>query len=279
VTRSGTGGDILRATILGCGSSGGVPRLGGEDGAGAWGACDPADPRNRRRRCALLVERVGAGGVTRVLVDAGADVREQLLSARVGTLDAALITHEHADHVHGIDDLRPIVLNRRERLDVWADPDTGAMLADRFAYVFVQPEGSSYPPIYTLRIHDGTVRVDGAGGPVETTAHVVEHGPNFAARGFRFGGLAYTPDVSELREDTAGKLADLDIWIVDALRWTPHPTHAHVDRTLDWIAAIRPKRAILTNLHNDLDYAELAAYLPANVVPAFDGMQVELPVV
>ncbi len=268
--------DILRATILGCGSSGGVPRLGGEDGAGAWGRCDPAEPRNRRRRCALLVERIGPAGTTRVLVDAGADVREQLLSARVGTVDAALITHEHADHVHGIDDLRPIVLNRRERLDVWADPDTGATLAERFAYVFEQPEGSSYPPIYNLRIHDGTVVVDGAGGIVEARAHVVAHGPGFDARGFRFGGLAYTPDVSALKDDTAEKLAGLDVWIVDALRWTPHPTHAHVDMTLEWIAAVAPKRAILTNLHNDLDYAELAAYLPPTVEPAYDGMRIEL---
>jgi len=271
-------GDILRATILGCGSSGGVPRLGGEDGSGAWGQCDPLNPKNRRRRCALLVERIGSDGITRVLVDAGADVREQLLSAKAGTVDAVIVTHEHADHVHGIDDLRPIVLNRRERLDIWTDPDTGAMLAHRFAYVFEQPEGSAYPPIFNLRLHDGSVTVEGAGGPVEARAHVVDHGPNFEARGFRFGGLGYTPDVSALQEDSAEKLADLDVWIVDALRWTPHPTHAHVDRTLEWIAAIKPRRAILTNLHNDLDYEELAAYLPENVEPAWDGMQIEVAI-
>ena len=271
--------DTLRATILGCGSSGGVPRLGGEDGRGNWGACDPANPKNRRRRCALLVERIGAAGTTRLLVDVGADAREQLLSAGVGTLDAALITHDHADHVHGLDDLRAIVLNRRERLDVWADPDTGAALADRFAYAFVQPEGSSYPPIYTLRLHDGMVRVAGAGGPVDAVAHVVNHGQTYVARGFRFGGLAYTPDVSALHGDTAEKLADLDVWIVDALRWTEHPTHTHVDRTLEWIAAIRPKRAVLTNLHIDLDYEALSAYLPDTVEPAYDGMRIELPVV
>ena len=269
-------GDILRATILGCGSSGGVPRLGGEDGGGAWGKCDPTNPKNRRRRCALLVERIGTDGMTRVLVDAGADVREQLLSAKAGTVDAVLVTHEHADHTHGIDDLRPIVLNRRERLDIWADPETGAMLKYRFAYVFEQPEGSPYPPIFNLRLHDGSVMVNGAGGPVAALAHVVDHGPTFEARGFRFGGLAYTPDVSALQDDTAEKLADLDVWIVDALRWNPHPTHAHVDQALEWIAAIKPKRAILTNLHNDLDYEELSAYLPDNVEPAWDGMQVEV---
>ena len=271
-------GDTLRFTILGCGSSGGVPRLGGDDGGGNWGRCDPANPKNRRRRCALLAERIGAQGATRLLIDAGPDLREQLLSAKVGLLDAALITHEHADHVHGIDDLRPIVLNRRQRLDIWADPGTAAMLSQRFSYVFEQPEGSTYPPIYDLRIHDDTVRIEGAGGSLEAVAHVVDHGPGFEARGFRIGGLAYTPDVSALRGDTAERLAGLDVWIVDALRWTPHPTHAHVDLALEWIEAIAPKRAVLTNLHNDLDYAELAAYLPAAVEPAWDGMRIELPV-
>ncbi len=270
-------GDILRATILGCGSSGGVPRLGGEDGRGAWGKCDPTNPKNRRRRCALLVERIGTEGTTRVLVDVGPDAREQLLDAGIGTIDAAILTHEHADHTHGLDDLRPIVINRRKQLDIWTDPDTAAMLEVRFGYAFTQPEGSLYPPIFTLRIHDEMVTVDGAGGAITTTAHTIAHGPNFDARGFRFGGLAYTPDVSALRDDTAAALADLDVWIVDALRWTPHPTHAHVDLTLEWIETIKPKRAILTNLHNDLDYEELAAYLPDTVIPAYDGMQIDLP--
>lgn len=270
-------GGTLRATILGCGSSGGVPRLGGEDGTGLWGQCDPANPKNRRRRCALLVEKITPDGMTRVMVDAGPDLREQLLTAQVGDLDAVLITHEHADHIHGIDDLRPIVIHRKQRLDVWTDPDTGAVLRDRFSYVFVQPEGSAYPPILNLLIHDGALSVEGAGGALRACAHVVDHGDNFRARGFRFGGLAYTPDVSMLHDDSAEALADLDMWIVDALRWTPHPTHAHVDRTLEWIAKIKPKRAILTNLHNDLDYEELSAYVPENVVPAYDGMVVELP--
>lgn len=269
--------DILRATVLGCGSSGGVPRIGGADGTGNWGECDPANPRNRRRRCALLVERISDSGTTRVLVDVGADAREQLLSAGVSDLDGVIVTHDHADHIHGIDDLRPIVLNRKRRLDVWSDPDTARTLTKRFSYVFEQPEGSTYPPIYNLIVHDDSLTVEGAGGPVEAVAHVVDHGPNFVARGLRFGGLAYTPDVSALREDTADALAGLDLWIVDALRWTPHPTHAHVDLTLEWIAAIRPKRAILTNLHIDLDYDVLAAYLPDGMEPAYDGMTVELP--
>lgn len=270
--------DMLRATLLGCGSSGGVPRVGGADGRGNWGACDPTNPKNRRRRCALFVERIGAGGITKVVVDTGPDIREQLMDAGIGDLDAAILTHDHADHIHGIDDLRPIVLNNKRRLDVWADPQTAATLEKRFGYVFVQPEWSTYPPIYNLCLHDGRVTVDGAGGVIQADAHVVDHGPNFEARGFRFGGLAYTPDVSALQADTAELLADLDLWIVDALRWAPHPTHAHVDQALEWIAQIKPKKAILTNLHVDLDYQELADYLPEGVVPAYDGLSVSLPI-
>ena len=264
----------LRATILGCGSSGGVPRIGGADGTGDWGACDPANPKNRRRRCALLIEQDGPEGTTRVLIDAGADLREQLLGAGVSDLDAVIFTHDHADHIHGIDDLRPIVLRRRRRLDCWADACTADILSHRFGYVFIQPEGSAYPPILNLQVHDERVTVEGAGGIVTAEAHIVEHGANVVARGFRIGDLAYTPDVSLLREDTPSKLAGLDTWIVDALRYTPHPTHAHVDRTLEWIAEIRPRRAILTNLHIDLDYDELSARLPEGVEVAHDGMLV-----
>lgn len=267
-------GKKLRATILGCGSSGGVPRIGGAHGGGDWGACDPTNPKNRRRRCALLVEQESETGITRVLIDAGADLREQLLGARISDLDAVILTHDHADHIHGIDDLRPIVLRRKRRLDVWADTYTADILTQRFGYVFVQPEGSSYPPILNLQVHDETVTIEGAGGTLSAHAHIVEHGPNVVARGFRIGDLAYTPDVSLLRDDTPEKLEGVDTWIVDALRYTPHPTHAHVERTLEWIAEIKPRRAILTNLHVDLDYDELSAWLPKGVEVAYDGMNV-----
>ena len=187
----------LRVTILGCGSSGGVPRVGGPDGA-QWGACDPSEPKNQRRRCSILVERVGSHGTTRVLVDAGPDLRSQLLDAAVPDLNAVLITHEHADHVHGIDDLRPIVISRKERLDVWADPHTAAALRERFSYVFVQPEGSNYPSILKLNEMGESLTIDGDGGSITAVAHVVEHGPGVQARGFRFDNIAYTPDVSAL---------------------------------------------------------------------------------
>ena len=264
----------LRITILGCGSSGGVPRPGGPDGA-QWGACDPTEPKNRRRRCSILVERLSETGTTRVLVDAGPDLRAQLLDAKVPDLDAVLITHEHADHVHGIDDLRPIVIARKARLDVWTDPGTATSLRDRFSYVFVQPEGSSYPPILTLREMGDNLTIDGAGGPITADAHVVEHGPGFNARGFRFGDIAYTPDVSALDDAAWAALEGVDTWIVAALRRDPHPTHAHLERTLEWIARLNPKRAIVTNLHNDLDYATLSAELPDSVMAAYDGLSIE----
>jgi len=264
----------LRITILGCGSSGGVPRVGGPDGA-QWGACDPNEPKNRRRRCSILVERIGAGGTTRVLVDAGPDLRTQLLDAAVPDLDAVLITHEHADHVHGIDDLRPMVIARKSRLDVWSDPETAAALRLKFGYVFVQAEGSNYPPILNLCEMGESLTIEGAGGPLTAHAHVVDHGPGVKARGFRFDDIAYTPDVSGLDEAAWAALDGVDTWIVDALRRDPHPTHAHLERTLEWIARLAPRRAIVTNLHTDLDYPTLCAELPDTVIAAYDGLRIE----
>lgn len=257
----------LRATILGCGSSGGVPRIGN-----AWGACDPAEPRNTRRRCSLLVERLMGDEVTRVLIDTSPDLRVQLLDAGVGELDAVVYTHAHADHVHGIDDLRVVAQNRGSRLPVWADAETADMLITRFGYVFVQPPGSAYPPILDLRaIEDGPFEVKGPAGPVVFQPIRVQHG-RIEALGFRIGGFAYLPDVSDLPEAAWPLLAGLDVWILDALRYRPHPTHVHLARSLEWIARAAPRRAVLTNLHNDLDYATLAAEVPANVVPAHDGL-------
>ncbi|EYD77756.1 Metal-dependent hydrolase of the beta-lactamase superfamily I, PhnP protein [Rubellimicrobium mesophilum DSM 19309] len=254
--------------ILGCGSSGGVPRLGGE-----WGACDPTDPRNARTRCSALVTRQGPKGTTRVLIDTSPDLRQQLLAAGVGSLDAVLYTHPHADHVHGIDDLRMIVFNMRTRLPVWADEPTSRELLHRFDYAFETPPGSGYPPICDLHRIDGPVTIDGAGGPLTFTPFEVEHG-NIPALGFRVGGLAYLPDVSGIPDPVWPALADLDVWIVDALRYKPHPTHAHLAQTLDWIARARPRRAVTTNMHVDLDYATLSRDLPAGVIPAHDGLEI-----
>ncbi len=259
-----------RLRILGCGSSGGVPRLGGH-----WGDCDPDDPRNRRTRCSLLVTRQGPNGVTRVLIDTSPDLRQQLLDAGIGELDAVLYTHSHADHVHGLDDLRMIVFNMRRQLPVWTDGDTGQQLLSRFGYAFVQPEGSPYPPICNLHTIDGDVTIEGAGGPITFTPFAVDHGSIEALR-FRIGNAAYLPDVADIPDAAWPHLEGLDLWILDALRRDPHPTHAHLAKSLEWIARAAPDRAVLTNMHIDLDWATVDAETPANVIPAHDGMVLSL---
>ena len=261
----------MRYTILGCGSSGGVPRLGGH-----WGECDPANPRNHRRRCSMLVERVTDAGTTRVLIDTSPDLRAQLLDAGVGELDAVVYTHSHADHVHGLDDLRMIVFNMRRRLPVWADGDTQNDLYSRFGYAFMQPEDSPYPPILDMHTIKGDIAIEGAGGTVRLTPFTAHHGA-IDALGFRIGGLAYLPDVISLPDESWQVLAGLDCWVVDALRRSPHPTHAHLDLTLEWIARVQPRRAVLTNMHIDLDYQTVADETPAHVTPAHDGLVITLP--
>ncbi|GAB5438047.1 MBL fold metallo-hydrolase [Falsiruegeria mediterranea] len=256
----------LRFTILGCGSSGGVPRLGGH-----WGDCDPSNPRNVRRRCSMLVERDGPEGTTTVLIDTTPDMRGQLLDAGTGRLDGVVYTHSHADHVHGIDDLRMIVYNMRARVPVWADGDTQNALLSRFGYAFIQPEGSPYPPILDLKTIDGAFEINGPGGPISFRPFTVGHG-SIDSLGFRIGDLAYLPDVAEIYDDAWAELEGLDCWILDALRRAPHPTHVHLDRALEWIEKMAPKRAVLTNMHIDLDYATVEAETPDHITPAYDGM-------
>ena len=260
----------LSIRILGCGSSGGVPRLGGH-----WGDCDPTNPKNARTRCSALLTRTSPKGETRVLIDTSPDMRAQLLAADVGTLDAVIYTHGHADHVHGLDDIRMVVFNLRKRLPVWADAETSAQLRARFDYAFEQPEGSSYPPICDLNTLDGDVTIEGAGGPITLTPLTVEHG-NINALGFRVGNLAYLPDVSDIPAEAWDKLANLDLWIVDALRRDPHPTHAHLSKTLGWIEQLAPKRAVLTNMHIDLDYQTVDDETPDHILPAYDGLTLTL---
>ncbi|MBY4895297.1 MBL fold metallo-hydrolase [Rhodobacteraceae bacterium N5(2021)] len=256
----------LRFTILGCGSSGGVPRLGGH-----WGDCDPTNPRNARRRCSLLVERQDENGTTTVLIDTSPDLRAQLLDAGIGRLDAVLYTHAHADHVHGLDDLRMIVFNMRARLPVYADGPTTNDLLNRFGYAFVQPPGSAYPPILDINGIDGDVTIEGAGGAITFTPFEVTHG-NIDALGFRIADVAYLPDVSGISEAVWPILEGLDTWILDALRRTPHPSHSHLENSLAWIARAKPRRAVLTNMHIDLDYQTVADETPAHVTPAHDGL-------
>jgi phosphoribosyl 1,2-cyclic phosphate phosphodiesterase len=259
----------LTFTILGCGSSMGVPRV-----ALGWGECDPDNPKNRRRRCALLVERAqGQGKVTRALVDCSPDLREQLLDAKVDWLDGVLITHQHADHTHGIDDLRPLYVHKRHCVPVYMDDPTSRAMHARFGYCFVSPPGSDYPPIAAEhRLVPGhAVTIEGQGGPIEALPVLQEHG-DIPSLGFRFGNVAYSADIKNLPPESIAALASLDVWIVDALRRAPHPSHLNLDEALVWIARIKPKRAILTNLHSDLDYAALRASLPPNVEPAYDRM-------
>ena len=262
---------ILRYTILGCGSSGGVPRLGGH-----WGACDPENPKNTRRRCSMLVERIEGDEITRVLIDTSPDLRNQLLGAGIGNLDAVIYTHPHADHIHGIDDLRMIVFNQKKRLPVWADGQTSERLLSGFAYAFVQPEGSPYPPILDLNRIIGPVTIEGAGGPITFTPFEVGHG-SIDSLGFVIGDLAYLPDVSEMREEAWEAVNGIGTWVLDALRYEPHPTHTHFEQSLAWIEKAGAKRGILTNMHIDLDYQVVEDTTPAHISAAFDGMQIELP--
>jgi phosphoribosyl 1,2-cyclic phosphate phosphodiesterase len=263
----------LKFTILGCGSSGGVPRPGT-----GWGDCNPNNPKNRRRRTSLLVERRNGVGVTRVLIDTSPDLREQLLGTEVDRLEAVLYTHEHADHTHGIDDLRGLFIHNRKRVPVWLDERTSRAVHERFDYCFASPPGSEYPPIVreNRMVAGEPVTVEGAGGVITALPILQEHG-DIPSLGFRFGRLAYSCDLIRLPPQSLEALADLDVWIVDALRYKPHPSHLSVDETLALIAELKPRRAILTNLHTDLDYDELRGRLPANVEPAYDGLSVEFP--
>ena len=259
----------LRFHILGCGSSGGVPRIGGH-----WGDCDPANPKNRRRRCSMLVERETDQGVTRVLIDTSPDMRDQLIDAGVGALDGVIYTHSHADHVHGVDDLRMVVFNMRERVNVWADQTTCDALLDRFGYVFIQPEGSSYPPILNLNLLNGPVRITGLGGEITFTPFEVEHG-RIDALGFRIKDLVYLPDVSAMNKAAWDVVSGANCWVLDALRRDPHPTHSHLQQSLEWIEKSGVPNAVLTNMHIDLDYETVLAETPDHISPAYDGMIIE----
>ncbi|MEM6762101.1 MAG: MBL fold metallo-hydrolase [Pseudomonadota bacterium] len=261
----------LRFTILGCGSSGGVPRIGGD-----WGACDPKNPKNRRRRCSLLVERIGRDGITRVLVDTGPDVREQLLEAKVPRVDAVVYTHAHADHLHGIDDLRGLAFVERKRVDVFMDADTLDRAHEAFGYCFKGAAG--YPPILNAALVAAgkTLVIDGPGGSVTLLPFEQSHG-RITSLGFRIGGLAYSSDLHDLPARSQPFLSGLSVWIVDALRYKPHSSHFNVDQALEWAERLGVERAILTNLHQDLDYEVLRRSLPAWAVPAHDMLVVELP--
>jgi phosphoribosyl 1,2-cyclic phosphate phosphodiesterase len=260
----------LRVTILGCGSSGGVPRVGGD-----WGACDPNNPKNRRKRCSLLLESGDGEASISILVDTSPDLRQQLLDADVRRLDAIVFTHAHADHTHGIDDLRPLVISGRARIDAWMDDTTAFALKRRFGYIFETPPGSFYPPLLTERRlpSSGETTIPGRNGSaLGLTTYRLTHG-DIDALGLRIGGFAYAPDLNAIPRESEALFEELDLMLIDALRYRRHPSHFSLEETLATIARFRPRRAVLTNMHTDLDYATLAASLPENVEPAFDGMQ------
>jgi phosphoribosyl 1,2-cyclic phosphate phosphodiesterase len=260
----------LRVTILGCGSSGGVPRVGGD-----WGACDPMNPKNQRKRCSILLETGEGDAAIAVLVDTSPDLRQQLLDADVRRLDAVIFTHAHADHTHGIDDLRPLVIMGRARIDAWMDDTTAFALKRRFGYVFETPPGSYYPPLLNerrLRTPGPTTISGRDGARMDIEPYALTHG-DIDALGLRIGSFAYAPDLNGIPRDSEALFEGLDLMLIDALRHRPHPSHFSLEETLATIARFKPRRAVLTNMHTDLDYATLAASLPANVEPAFDGMQ------
>jgi len=256
----------IEITILGSGSSGGVPR-----GDGDWGACDPSEPRNRRTRCSMLARRRGPDGTTTVLIDTSPDLRAQMLAAQVRSVDAVLYTHDHADQTHGIDDLRVFAIHRRARIPAWMDQPTHDALISRFRYIFETIQG--YPAILDAHLippHGQAWSVAGAGGDIPVVTFDQAHGP-IRSVGYRLGDVSYSSDVSGLDEAALEAVRGSKLWIVDALRWSPHPTHAHVDLALDWIARTGVEHAVLTNLHIDLDYKALSESLPDNVEVGFDG--------
>ncbi|MEO9529531.1 MBL fold metallo-hydrolase [Roseibium sp.] len=260
-------------TILGCGSSAGVPRIGND-----WGECDPGEPKNRRSRCAVLVEKRVENTCTTVLIDTGPDIRAQLLEAGVRHLDAVLYTHAHADHLHGIDDLRAFWVNSHKRVPVFMDAETFDRARTAFGYCFETPNGSNYPPILDRQemAPGRPVTITGAAGDLTFEPIEVVHG-DMNALGFRIGGTAYIPDVSDISEDSLKQLKNLDYLILDCLRRRPHPSHFCLDDAIAWTRRIAPRKAVFTNLHNDLDYHTLAAELPDGIVPAHDGMHLTLP--
>lgn len=258
----------MKVTILGCGGSGGVPLPGRKPG-GYWGNCDPANPRNRRRRVSILVEQDG----TAILVDTSPDLRQQILDAEIDRIDAVVYTHAHGDHCHGIDDLRWFVYDHGAPIDAYMDARTRELLTARFAYAFAScaDPDSFYKPLLADRTIEGPFQT----GSIEVIPFVQDHGWE-TTLGFRFGPVAYSTDLVDLDEAAFQALAGVDVWIVDCLRLAPHPTHSHLDKTLGWIERVAPRRAILTHMNHTLDYAELAARCPAGVEPGYDGLTIEL---
>lgn len=251
----------MKVTILGCGTSGGVPKM-----PEYWGACDPNNPKNRRLRASIMVEE----GNTALVVDTTPDFRAQMLAARVKHLDAVLFTHDHADHVHGIDDLRGFYHQTRKKMPVYSDAQTLAAIKHRFDYIFKTQAG--YPAMCrSVELSGGPKRI----GDITAQPFEQGHGDGISL-GYRFGNIAYSTDLNRMPETAFEALKDVKVWIVDALRYKQHSTHSHLEQTLTWIDRVKPQRAILTHMTWDMDYETLKRELPDGIEPAYDGMEIEL---
>jgi phosphoribosyl 1,2-cyclic phosphate phosphodiesterase len=262
----------LRITILGCGASTGVPRI-----DGSWGKCDPTNPKNRRRRASLLIERITGDNRTTVIIDTGPDIREQMLGAGVTNVDGVFYSHDHADHTHGIDDLRLFSYARRGLVSLYFNQATGDLLRQRFDYCFATRPGSSYPPIVRGQViaPGEDVVISGAGGDIRVTVFRQFHG-DIESLGFRIGAMAYSTDLHALPDEAVPVLEGLELWIVDALRHTNHPSHFSVGQAMEWAQRLRPKLTVFSHMTVDLDYAALCRELPDGIIPAYDGLRFEL---
>jgi len=284
---------FFTVTILGCGSSGGVPRIGG-----VWGNCDPINPKNRRRRCSILIQagRYDSGGgvgeatkgcngdlnknkTTNILIDSGCDIREQLLDAKVTHLDAVFYTHEHADHVHGIDDLRVIAMSQKKRIETYMAAASAKRIMSAFSYCFTTPVGSDYKPILNANLVESgkQIQIDGAGGTLAIMPFLQQHG-NIISLGYRVADFAYSCDLSELPKSSHELLDGVKIWVLDALRYKTHPCHLNVEQAVSLIEELDVSKAYLTNLHIDLDYKILKKELPKHIRPAYDGLEIKMDI-
>ena len=254
----------MKVTVLGCGGSGGVPLA-----SGYWGACDPENPRNRRHRVSILVEE----GPTTILVDTSPDFRQQALAVNLKKIDAVLYTHAHADHLNGIDDLRPFNRLMDRAIDIYGTVDTIEELKARFGYVVapLAPGGGFYKPVLVPHVVSKPFSI----GAIEIVPFEQDHGFS-KTTGYRIGDMAYSTDCVDLPDKSFAALKDLRLWIVDCLRFEPHPTHASFDKVLGWVSRLKPERTVLTHMNQSVDYDTIAAQCPDGVEPGYDFMEIEI---
>lgn len=258
-------------TLLGCGSSPGVPSI-----AGGWGACDPKNSKNRRQRAAFLIEQFSSnGGKTTVLVDTGPDLRTQMIAANIAHIDGVLYTHWHADHLHGIDDLRGFAQRGKKLVDIYAEQETLDRINFAFGYCLKKPTGSEYPPILNGNLISDLkqpIVISGEGGDIPILPLRQIHG-SINSLGFKIGNLAYCSDVSDFPLETQSHLKGLKTLIIDCLQYKRHPSHLSLEQVLDWDKILKPERMILTHMHVPLDYETVMNETPSHVEPGYDMLE------